>query len=271
LANITKLELIGQTVGPFYFWRKILARKLFNKSKLVVRDSLCADYLKKEINFKDFKISNDLAFLRLPFEDRRDYVIYKYKLKNNKYISIIPSGLYTCYSSSYEKYINNWLKIINTILKIDYLKDYELIFLGHVLKPGEYDDRKVIYKIKEKIDNSRCKFIFDELLPSEARTILGNGLLTLTGRMHPAISTFSKNKLAISLSYSIKYEGIIGRQLGLQETIIEKKNYWEDCIVDFKLKEALDDLAEKDKLKNFDISSKLDEVRRNIMEELFTD
>ena len=62
------------------------------------------------------------------------------------------------------------------------------------------------------------------MLPSEAREILGNGLFTITGRMHAAVSTFFMRKPAISLSYSVKYSGVIGTGLDLNELVIECAN-----------------------------------------------
>jgi len=61
------------------------------------------------------------------------------------------------------------------------------------------------------------------LLPVEARHILGNGLFTITGRMHAAVSTFQMGKPAISLSYSVKYKGVIGEGLGMNDLVIEAK------------------------------------------------
>ena len=62
---------MGQTVGPFNSWRKKLAKTVFNNSKLILRDQFCAKYLSRELNLNNFKISNDLAFLKLPFEGKR--------------------------------------------------------------------------------------------------------------------------------------------------------------------------------------------------------
>jgi len=42
--------------------------------------------------------------------------------------------------------------------------------------------------------------------------------------MHAAISTFQLYKPAISLSYSIKYKGVIGDSLGMNDLIIEARS-----------------------------------------------
>ena len=67
------------------------------------------------------------------------------------------------------------------------------------------------------------------MLPGEARDIIGKGLFTITGRMHAAISSFQMSKPAISLSYSVKYEGIIGKDLDMKDLIVcaRGNNHWE--------------------------------------------
>jgi colanic acid/amylovoran biosynthesis protein len=57
--------------------------------------------------------------------------------------------------------------------------------------------------------------------------------------MHAAISTFQMLKPAISLSYSVKYRGVIGEGLGMNDLVIEAKgdDLWEsgkivDMVID---------------------------------------
>jgi len=269
LSKIVKLELIGQTVGPFYSWRKKIAKKLFNNSRLVLRDKLCADYLEKELFFNNFKVLNDLAFLKLPFEEKRLNILNKYTLSNLKYISIIPSGLYKHYSGSWENYIKNWINITKTLLETKELNDCVFVFFGHVLKPLKCDDRLVIKEIEKIIDSSRCKFILDDMLASEARTILKNGYFNITGRMHPAISTLSSNKLALSLSYSVKYKGIIGGQIGLPELVIEREDNWDNFKINEKINKKILSLVVNDRIKNFNINSKLEKIKEDIIKYLF--
>ena len=70
--------------------------------------------------------------------------------------------------------------------------------------------------------------------PLQARFILGNGYLTITGRMHGAISTLQMRKPAISIAYSVKYKGVIGEGLDLNELIVEgsKKEDWKKNIIE---------------------------------------
>ncbi len=79
-------------------------------------------------------------------------------------------------------------------------------------------------------------------MPHEARIILGNGLFTITGRMHGAVSTFQMGKPAISLSYSVKYRGVIGEELKLPNLIIESSDarLWENGDIVTKVVDRVD-------------------------------
>ena len=60
--------------------------------------------------------------------------------------------------------------------------------------------------------------------------------------MHAAISTFQMGKPAISLSYSIKYSGVIGEGLGLKDLVIESSgdNYWENNYLNDSILQKID-------------------------------
>jgi len=113
---------------------------------------------------------------------------------------------------------------------------------GHVLKPEGCDDRIIIRELKEVVKNDdRLIFIDDTMLASQARKLLTGGILTITGRMHPAISSFSLNTPAISLSYSVKYQGIIGNDLGLNELVVDAKgdDRWGDHLAKQVIKKLI--------------------------------
>lgn len=222
IKNDMKVLLVGQTMGPFSSEnRKKLVKESLDKISIYSRDEVTKKYMENEIGIKNIKKSSDLAFLNLPNQNNKTEeitVLEKYKLKND-YITIVPSGLSNCYCEDQEIYIKRWISIINDIRK-NY-KEKKIVLLAHVLVNSN-DDRKIIEKIYDGLDDKKKIIkINDELLPLHARFILGNGDLTITGRMHAAISTFQMKKPAISLSYSIKYEGVIGKGLGLSELIID--------------------------------------------------
>ena len=138
----------------------------------------------------------------------------------------MPSGIVRQYCDDRNTYIGDWLDIIKKLTESDSFADKRIALLGHVVKTGPSDDRSVIRSIVENLDEDTKRKVvpvLDVMLPVEARNILGNGLFTITGRMHAAVSTFQMGKPAISLSYSVKYKGVIGEGLGMNDLVIESK------------------------------------------------
>jgi colanic acid/amylovoran biosynthesis protein len=221
LSEKTPLFLASQSIGPFLSWREPLARICMKKCNIYTREPISTRYLKRHLRLRNVFESSDLAFLDLPRQNSRD-VLTKYNLSSDTYITIVPSGLVTQYTANYLDYVATWRSIIRHLLDSPTLKSQKIVLLPHVLKPSHVDDREVIHAIGALFsEHGRIVRITDSLYPSEARAILGNGLFALTGRMHAALSTFQMLKPAVSLSYSPKYEGVIGEMLGMSDLIVE--------------------------------------------------
>ncbi|MCX6251120.1 MAG: polysaccharide pyruvyl transferase family protein [Bacteroidetes bacterium] len=221
LSKHSKVFLVGQTIGPFYSFRKNLANHCLKNIPIYTRDPNNTQYLMNELGLSHVIESSDLAFLDMALQTNNSYSLKEYDLTENEYITIVPSGLVEKYTSNTDNYLHEWIKIVeNALAKF---KSKKIVLLAHVLYPENVDDRKMIHAITEKLNNKRVIPITDEILASKARFILGNGYLTISGRMHGAISTFQMGKPAIALSYSVKYDGVIGKDLGLSNLIIEAK------------------------------------------------
>lgn len=252
---------LGQTIGPFTGYNRILARIVLSKAIVYTRDDKCLEYVKK-MGVANCKRGRDLAFLELPRQKEAQNIVNKYKLEKNQYINLVASGLSEWYTPSYEKYLEENLNIIKNLLREEKLKDKKVVLLAHVLKPKKVDDRNVINDLEKKLNDEEKKrviFISDKLLASEAREILGQGLFTITGRMHAAVSTFYMRKPAISLSYSVKYEGVIGKGLDMNELVIECANeeLWETEQISRQVAKKIDYVMEHyDKL--------IDKIDKNV-------
>jgi colanic acid/amylovoran biosynthesis protein len=239
IAKQIPVFLIGQTIGPFTSYRENLAKYFLKECNIYTRDPWTYNYLHENLALYKLKNGADLAILDLPNQDNGNeekLILEKYNLKADSYITLVPSGLVKSYTNNEDNYVNNWVKIVNDILENKNLSDKKIVLLSHVLKPDYVDDRNIIYQILKKLNNEikhKIVFIDSELLPHEARFILGNGIFTITGRMHAAISTFQMNKPAISLAYSIKYKGVIGSQLGFDKLIVDSSDYrlWENYYI----------------------------------------
>lgn len=217
--------LIGHTIGPFHSWRVPVVRMIFNRKKILIstRDYLNYTYSQQILGLNNIFDSADLAFLDLPKQSEASFgsILSAYELKRNRYISVVPSGLWRQYHNNWDEYIQTWCNIIQYLNTSENTSHYNIVLLPHVVRPRHLDDRRVIREICQRIDSDNIIPIYDELMPSQARCILGNGYFTITGRMHAAVSTFQMNKPAICLSYSAKYKGVIGEGLKRNDLIIE--------------------------------------------------
>jgi len=239
-----KTYLLSQSIGPFHSLKKIFVRLCLNNTLIFNRELITSHHLKYDLNIISYN-SSDLAFLDLPMQNKnKNNILNKYNIKTNEYATIIPSGLINKYTKYHNRYIKNWKNIIERIIDSKKLKTKKIVLLAHVLKPNGVSDTEIINKIIKIIPkkySTKIICITDPILPSEARHILSNSNFTITGRMHGAISTFQSYKPAISLSYSIKYKGVIGKNLKMDDLIIESNidNLWKsNKIVELVIKKA---------------------------------
>tara|TARA_Y100001970_G_scaffold269313_1_gene361598 strand:- start:3708 stop:4865 length:1158 start_codon:yes stop_codon:yes gene_type:complete len=231
--------LYGQTIGPYSSWRKFLVSRFFKTMSVVTRDKINYDHLNTNYQFKRCDESRDLALLDLPKQKNRSSILTSYDLESDNYICIVISGLYYQYCNSKEKYIKNWNNIISLISNKFF--NYKIVLLTHV-HTKNYSDSLIIDKIENS--NNILK-ITNKMLPSEAREILGNAYFTITGRMHAAVSSFQMGKPAISLSYGVKYKGVVGDGLNMSDLLIEKDNIlWDNFLIASVLNEKIDFLID---------------------------
>lgn len=226
MAKLNDVILFGHTIGPFNKYRSFIAKRCLKNTKIYTRDANSYSYLKDTLGLVYTEQTADLAFLDLPNQRSIDGcdLLEKYNLIKDNYVTLVPSGLYKYYTDDEEAYVTNWIEIIGEIAKMDELKSSKILLLAHVLQPSSVDDNNIISKIKSRLDkklNDRLVVIDKAILPVEARIILGNGIITVTGRMHAAVSTLQMGKPALSLSYSVKYEGVISKGLSLPKLVID--------------------------------------------------
>lgn len=259
LSKKLPVFLVGQTIGPFYSWRKKIASFSLKKCNIYLRDSFSKKYLENELKINNAFLSSDLAFFDLPLQKKHCNFYKNFNIKKNNYIVVMPSGLYVKYTSNKNDYISIWVKIIKELFYHKEFKTKKIVILAHVFNPSPFDDLSIINEILDNLGldlKQNIVIIKDQILPSQSRSIMGNALFTLTGRMHAAISSLQMNKPAISLSYSVKYKGIIGDDLGLNDLVIEAKgeNLWKNDLLlnelNLKLKNVQDYIFKKKPLFN---------------------
>lgn len=267
--------LIGQTIGPFSKEGEKIAIESLKNAKIYTRDDKNLEYLKSS-NYQNIFMGRDLAFTDLPRQDEVKYILKKYNLDKDNYICFVPTGLVQQYKINEAMLIENIVNMLKNILADKRLEKKKILLLPHVLKYT--DDREIVKKIFKRLNELQINYgdritaIYDVLVPSEARELLGNGLFTITFRMHAAVSTFYMRKPAISLSYSPKYEGVLGRGLDMNELVIESAT--PNLFMENKLSELVNEKVDF-VLKNYD--SLINKIDKNvtkttaILEEEFKD
>ena len=221
LNKMVPIYMIGQTIGPYTGQRKKIASWVFNSIKLYTRDENNYNYLLKELNCKANKM-HDLAFLDLNLQSQdHSNILKKYNLKSNEYIAFVGTGLMHHYSSNNNDVVNKFNNIIE-LVKNKY-PNKKIVWLSHVV--GSYSsDNKMLNILKNINKINNITIVDEELLPIEARTILGNAYFSLSCRMHAAVSSFQMGKPCICFSYSPKYAGVIGKEFNMENIVIESKN-----------------------------------------------
>jgi colanic acid/amylovoran biosynthesis protein len=211
-----KIFMLGQTMGPYRFFRKPIMKRLLNKiDKIYPRDPLTYKYL-NSLGLKNIKMTDDLALLPLARQEEKE--------RTKEYITFCPSELIYRHAKEgkREDWLNYNLFMIDKVMEM--YRDKKLVLLAHVLKPVQVDDRIMVNELYSLIkDKYKDRIICEnkETYPFEVRNYLQKSLFTISSRMHPVISSIQCEIPIIALSYSTKYWGIIGERYGLEDYIID--------------------------------------------------
>ena len=239
LSQKLKVIMVGQTIGPFSGERIEHAKKSFEYVTIFVRDIITQSYLFERLN-KESILSSDLAFLDLHLQANyvkdQAQLLDKYGLVENDYISVVGTGLINLYTSNLDLFVDKFISLLARINQE--FPSNKIVYLSHVVNEDTpYNDNYLLDQINRKkpgFMSENCVVIREKILPVEARIIFGSGLLTISCRMHAAVSTFQMGKPAICLSYSEKFNGVIGGNLKCSELVINAKgnDFWESDVAD---------------------------------------
>jgi colanic acid/amylovoran biosynthesis protein len=245
-----------------------------NKLCIFARDAWTVGYLKTEFNCT-VKHSADLAFHDLPLQNDpviEKYILDEYGLKKNNYFTIVVSGLVQegYYCNNEQIYLLSHVKMIREILEKKELSNHNVLLLAHTFPP--YGNESVLinklYQLCPEKIKSHIIVVDKKILPTRARFIIGNGLFTITGRMHPAVSSFQMGKPAICLSYSKKYYGVIGQSIDKKDLIIEANNncIWENGEIIHLVLEKVDYILENESYLHTSIKKNIDDCKELLEE-----
>jgi colanic acid/amylovoran biosynthesis protein len=216
--------LASQSFGPFTGLTKWMTAKLFKDITIISRDDNSFHFTKNQMKIKNVLRSRDFALLPLPDQEKFNKILDEIPGLHEPYVTLVPSGLWRKYASNQKEYVQTWLGILEMV-KMRF-PNHQVVLLGHVLKPEKCNDLTIIHAMMKQLTTEEKEGVIPitaHLQPAEARAILGKSDFVITGRMHAAVSTFFMKKPAISLAYSEKYSGVIGRGLDLQHLIIDSR------------------------------------------------
>ncbi len=218
-----KVIMCGQTIGPFYSWRKPVVKHLLKcVTQIIARDPITYRYLSEDFKLNNVTLAADLAFLPLARESESQDV-----KPSGEYFTIVPSELIWKYAR--EKDREKYLQVLTNVAAyiLERWPDSKLLILPHVVnQDGDIlAGRDILIILRRNgIDSTRIIFEQRKLLPYQARQLLSGSRLVVTGRMHAAISSLESGVPAVSLSYSRKYWGIIGEYLGMEDFIVDVRD-----------------------------------------------
>jgi colanic acid/amylovoran biosynthesis protein len=229
-GRTTPVVLLGQTIGPFNKpMNRLAASLLMPNLRVVARDRWTTNYLQSEFGLGNrLQQGADLAWADLPLQHRHDLeadVLARFGLQPETYATVVVSGMQVLgyYTPDRAIYLQRWKETVEALLDLPEMAGRRICLLAHTY--GGYGDEgqnvDEVFAMLSDAAKARVVPISQRILPTRARFVLGNGLFTITGRMHPAVSTFQMGKPAITLAYSKKYEGVIGTMIGRSDLILE--------------------------------------------------
>jgi colanic acid/amylovoran biosynthesis protein len=248
------VAVLGHTIGPFATARNRRAmRHLAPALHVFPRDRWTTEYLEAEFGLRAPNVvqGTDLAWSDLPLQHRtdiRDATLAEHGLEDGGFATLIVSGLQAkrkFYTTDTDLYFQRYADLAQTILERPDMADARLTLLAHTHGKLYGDEPAFIREVMGRLPEtarSRVVAVTDRVLQARARFILGAGRFTVTGRMHPAVSTFQMGKPAVSLAYSPKYEGVIGTMLGRQDLIIDaaQPDLWSSGAILDRIHDRLD-------------------------------
>jgi len=217
--------MCSQSIGPFSSWRKVIVRRtLARMDAIACRDPICYDYLERVFRLGNLALTADLAFLPLAREDDASMDVLSASI--GQYFTVVPSEILWRYA--YRPVRHEYIRFLSSV--VGYLSrqlpQCSIVLLPHVITGDGSDDRLAgrdlrSYLIRQGVSKNRIIFLEEPILPFQARRIIGKGLLTLTGRMHAAVSSAVRLVPFLCFSYSRKYWGVIGHSMGMRDLVMD--------------------------------------------------
>jgi len=228
-----KAIVYAQSVGTF---KSGLLKKLvpfvFNRCALItVRENISYEYL-PTIGVKEtlLRLTADAAFLLKPSpDDELDEVLVKENiLFPGPYLGVSLSSIierWAFVSNSSQGPRNNkqiFIEVVASILD-RFMKTYRahIIFIPHVMQPDSDDRKLALYVLNRLKNRGNAHNLQGEYSASVMKAVIARCTALVGFRMHPAIAAVSMGIPVVSVAYSHKAKGIIGRMMGQEEFVVD--------------------------------------------------
>jgi len=204
---------IGQSMGPFFSFRKPLCKLLLSRAdRIVLRDTISYDFC-KSLGLRNISKMPDLAFAPLAREAQAD------TSDRAGSVCFFPSELIWRFSPSKSR--DDCIGFYEKALTLLSERFKSVLVLPHVLRPDSSDDRKMVEELSARVVRENITYTTDILTPAEVRGLISASDVIVTGRMHPAVSAVSCGVPVIAFAYSEKYHGVIARDCGLEPYVLD--------------------------------------------------
>lgn len=231
-----RIFICAQSLGPFNTsFTRLLVKFVFSKvSLLTVRENLSKKYLESIGLKRGISITGDCAFGMSPnisehvkkwhvkFDNWKDQGQIIFGVSLSKRLSRFVFPEVEDKAQKYNLYIKTMARIIDQLVN---LYNCKVVFIPHVLGPSLVDDRithRDIYKYIKKLEN--VVMLEDSLKTDEMKGIISKVDYMISARMHALIAAYSTGVPGVAIGYSHKYEGIIGKMLGLNSVFIDVRS-----------------------------------------------
>lgn len=230
--------ILAESVGPFNSISKRIAKFILNRTKLItLREELSFDYLTTlGVDKPPIHVTADIAFALEPIEGEKLNSILSFERipKDKPLVGISASKIVSRFGfenindsrAKYDKYLKIMAKLVDYLVsKIN----ATILFIPHVYGPGDSDDRLVAVDMMELIINKENVVIINnEYSPEELKGIIGQCDLFIGSRMHAMIASTSMLVPTVAIAYSNKTHGVIGKMLGLDNYVLDIKDFSEN-------------------------------------------
>ncbi|OHB62427.1 MAG: hypothetical protein A2Y76_06795 [Planctomycetes bacterium RBG_13_60_9] len=220
--------LAGQSLGPYTGLYKAMAKRLFKSTFLVTREDNSYAFATQKLAMRNTYRGRDFAFTDLPNQEEFSAIVKRQGLDRAPNLVFVPSGLAHQYTEDVNAYVQTWRQIVHDMAAR--YPSHKIVLLAHVLAPERGSDRWVIDRLMHDMDASlrgRTIVFSRSLQPAQARAILGCGEHVITGRMHAAVSACCMGVPPVSLAYSEKFFGVVGKGMRLDHLIVDcRNNVW---------------------------------------------